>query len=452
MISTEPIQFLLYHFKFLDIFISFLTATLIFACRCERRPHFWLRAVGVLVPIRLLCFLFTRTYGGSLLLEAFYSGVLILLMILGLQFCFRENIWNMLFYFGSGFMTWYMTDRLFLIMASLCRQNTWLSPYFVEGTIPHILLYIGSFLLIYLIVFLTVGKRMRRLQGYDIPMQNSLLLLVLVCILTPIFYFESQVIANYNLFFYNLLNLGEIIFFLFMLLMQVLTLVAAKERSEMHTMQTLLLEEQRQYRLIKEKMDAINIKCHDLKHQIWDLRETGQVDRAYLDSLEQSVSIYSSVLRTGNETLDVLLTDKRLHCTTNGIQFTCMVDGAKVNFMEVMDIFSLFGNILDNAIECEMNLPPETRFIHLSVRSANQLLLIHAENHFEGVLELRDGLPVTTKADRDSHGYGMLSIRRVVQKYGGNLVVSSEDQLFQIDIVIPIPSGGPSSEPVQRTV
>lgn len=100
----------------------------------------------------------------------------------------------------------------------------------------------------------------RQLGGSELPMQNALLLFTLVCILTPIFYFESQVIANYDLFFYNLLNVGEIIFYVFMLMIQVLMLASAKERAEFHTMQKLWLEAQKQYRLVKENIDAINIK------------------------------------------------------------------------------------------------------------------------------------------------------------------------------------------------
>lgn len=200
------------------------------------------------------------------------------------------------------------------------------------------------------------------------------------------------------------------------------------------------MEEQKQYKLVKENIDAINIKCHDLKHQIRHLRETQQVDEKYLDELEKSISIYNSAVRTGNETLDVILTDKRLHCTTNGIQFTCIAEGAKMDFMEAMDIFSLFGNALDNAIEYTEKLVPEKRFIHLSVRATNQLLLIHIENPFEGQLVLQDGIPVTTKSDKDYHGYGMRSMKYIIRKYGGDLSITTEDMLFQLNIMIPIPN------------
>ena len=443
MASHETVGAFLSHIKFLDIFTAFAVATLPYVSRCRRRPRFWPRVAGLFVLVRVLCLIFAHLYDGSLAAEVVYSMVVITLLIAGMLFCYDEKLWNILFYFGSGFMTWYITDRFVLVIASLCRLNSALSPYFVEGTIPHILLYVGCFAVVYLLIFLTLARKVRKLSGNEIPMQNALLLVLLVCILTPIFYFESQVIANYDLFFYNMLNLGEIIFYVFMLLLQIQMLASARERTEFHTMQKLWLEEQKQYHLIKENIDALNIKCHDLKHQIRHLRETSQVDPAYLDDLERAVSIYNSSVRTGNKTLDVVLTDKRLHCATHDIQFTCMAEGSKMNFMEVMDIFSLFGNMLDNAIEYEINLAPETRFIHLSVKSTNQLLLIHVENHFEGELEMRDGVPVTTKRDKDYHGYGMLSIKRIVEKYGGSFAISTENQLFQIDVMLPIPTSTP---------
>ena len=426
--------------KFTDIFAAFATATLLFACHCEKRPRFGLRAGASLVFICALCRLFASTYGGSLALEIVYSAILITLMVAGLLFCYRESVWNMLFYFGSGFMTWYIADRSFLVMASLCRLNPRLRGYFVEDTLPHVILYWVTFAAVYALIYLTIGRKMRALEGSEIPPQNAILLMLVVSILTPIFYFESSMIEELSLVYYTLLNLAEIVYYVSMLLVQIIILNFAREKSELSVLQTLWVEEQKQYRLVKENIDAINIKCHDLKHQIRHLRETQQVEPPYLDELEKSISIYSSAVHTGNETLDVVLTDKRLHCAANAIQFTCMAEGQKLGFMEVMDIYSLFGNALDNAIECESRLPPEKRFIHLSVRATNQLLLVHIENYFEGELVMSGGVPVTTKGDKVYHGYGMRSIKSIVAKYGGDFSVSADDNLFQLDVMVPIPA------------
>lgn len=440
MVPTQEIGFFLSETKFLDIFLAFFSATMLFAYRCQRHSRFWLRGGLMLTSIFIVCWIFATTYQGDLWAEVIYSAVLIMMLIVGLNFCYKNSFWTILFYFGSGFMTWYIADRSIIVIASLAALNDTLAQYFVEGTLSHIILYCSTFVVVYLLIYSTVGRRMRKLDGSEIPATNAIMLILVVCILTPIFYFESEWVAHYNLFYYTLLNIGEIIYYVSMLIVQIMMLGSVKEKTEFNMLQKLWLEEQKQYKLVKENVDAINIKCHDLKHQIRHLRETNQVDAKYLDELEKSISIYNSAVRTGNETLDVILTDKRLHCTSNGIQFTCIAEGAKMGFMEAMDIFSLFGNALDNAIECTEKLVPEKRFIHLSVRATNQLLLIHIENPFEGRLVLQDGIPVTTKTDKDYHGYGMRSMKYIIRKYGGDLSITTEDMLFQLNIMIPIPN------------
>lgn len=440
MVPTQELGIILSELKFLDIFLAFFSATMLFAYRCQRHSRFWLRSGLMLAAIVVVCRIFAATYQGDLLAEVIYSAVLIAMLIVGLNYCYKNSFWTILFYFGSGFMTWYIADRSIIVIASLARLNDALAQYFVEGTLSHIILYCSTFVVVYLLIYSTIGRRMRKVDGSEIPASNAIMLTLVVCILTPIFYFESEWVAHYNLFYYTLLNIGEIIYYVSMLIIQIVMLGSVKERTEFNMLQKLWLEEQKQYKLVKENIDAINIKCHDLKHQIRHLRETQQVDEKYLDELEKSISIYNSAVRTGNETLDVILTDKRLHCTTNGIQFTCIAEGAKMDFMEAMDIFSLFGNALDNAIEYTEKLVPEKRFIHLSVRATNQLLLIHIENPFEGQLVLQDGIPVTTKSDKDYHGYGMRSMKYIIRKYGGDLSITTEDMLFQLNIMIPIPN------------
>lgn len=439
MFSSQQIEFFLSQVKFYDIFFAFFSATMLFAYRCRKSPNFRLRAAVMMVAVIVICRIFVVTFQGDLFTEVIYSAVLIALLIAVLNFCYDNSFWTILFYFGSGFMTWYIADRTIIVISSLCRANNTLAQFFVEGTLPHIILYCGTFVLVYLLIYATVGRHMRKLDGSEIPASNAIMLILVVCILTPIFYFESALVAHYNLFYYTLLNIGEIIYYVSMLIVQIMVLSSVREKTEFATLQKLWLEEQKQYKLVKENIEAINIKCHDLKHQIRHLRETSQVDEQYLTELEKSISIYNSTIRTGNETLDVILTDKRLHCTSNGIQFTCMAEGEKLDFMDVMDIFSLFGNALDNAIEHTEGLDPEMRFIHLSVRATNQLLLIHIENPFVGQLVMENGIPMTTKSNRDYHGYGMRSMKRIIKRYGGDLTVTTEDGLFHLDIMIPIP-------------
>ena len=196
MIPSEWIHALLFHFRFLDIFTAFCTATLIFACRCRKNAHFRLRAIGLLVLVRLLCLLFAYTYGGNIFMEVFYSAILILLILVGLRVCYDEPGWNLLFYFSCGFMTWYITDRLFLLAVSILRLNGHLRPFLEEGTITHIFLYIGTFIIVYLFIYLIAGRRMQSIGESEIPAQNTLLSFLLVSILTPILAHTSFIIDH----------------------------------------------------------------------------------------------------------------------------------------------------------------------------------------------------------------------------------------------------------------
>ena len=100
----------------------------------------------------------------------------------------------------------------------------------------------------------------------------------------------------------------------------------------------------------------------------------------------------------------------------------------------------LFGNALDNAIESIMGEEDEKkRIISFKVLSRGQILSIHFENCIRHKLEFQDGLPVTNKEDKKYHGFGMLSIRHIVEKYGGTLEISSGENLYQMNILMPLP-------------
>ena len=97
-----------------------------------------------------------------------------------------------------------------------------------------------------------------------------------------------------------------------------------------------LWENQReQYRISRTQIDLINQKCHDLKHQIAALRTVRSESQREesLREAEQAVMIYDSSIRTGNDVLDTVLTEKSLICEKERIQWTCMADGSRLNFL-----------------------------------------------------------------------------------------------------------------------
>ncbi len=76
--------------------------------------------------------------------------------------------------------------------------------------------------------------------------------------------------------------------------------------------QHILREEQKQYMLVKQNLDTINIKCHDMKHQLRRIKAGGaKISNDEIEEIEKVMSIYDSVVKTGNETLDLILAEKK---------------------------------------------------------------------------------------------------------------------------------------------
>ena len=212
-------------------------------------------------------------------------------------------------------------------------------------------------------------------------------------------------------------------------------------RRELDAIKNILQNQYVQYRQSRESIDVINRKYHDLKHQIAVLRAEEDPARrsAFLDQMEEEIQHYEAQNKTGNSVLDTVLTGKSLYCAKHQIKLTCVADGARLSFMDVMDICTLFGNALDNAIECELSIPDkEKRLIHLEVYAKKDFLVIRCENYCPAPPVFQDGLPMTTKADREYHGYGLKSMRYTAQKYGGTMTVQAKDEWFQLTLLFPL--------------
>lgn len=213
-----------------------------------------------------------------------------------------------------------------------------------------------------------------------------------------------------------------------------------KSQSELALQRQMWSLHKTQYEMSRESIEIINRKCHDLKHQVAALKHIQNPERRgeVIDSLQSAVMIYDAALETGNEILDTVLTEKSLICTRHEIALSCIADGKRLAFLDPVDLYTLVGNALDNAIEAVLPLPPAERLIRLRVQEKAGLVFLRIENPYSGVLELRDGLPITRKEDRQNHGFGLKSIRDVAEKYRGFLNLETEGSLFVLRLSFPL--------------
>lgn len=209
---------------------------------------------------------------------------------------------------------------------------------------------------------------------------------------------------------------------------------------EKKTLVNLIDKENEYYKQVKANIDMINIKTHDLKHQIRALREivTDENETKALDELEKEVQIYDDSIKTGNPTIDTIIQEKKFYCKKHDIVFSSLIDGEALNFIDPMDLYSLFGNLMNNAIQAVLKLPKDKRVIELNVKTKQGFVVIQTSNSQDGKVKFLNDLPQTTKND-PSHGFGTKSIVYIARKYNGKVSFKTkENDTFEVNIFLPI--------------
>lgn len=302
-----------------------------------------------------------------------------------------------------------------------------------------VLVKLGVFFSVYLVCYFVFAKRL--IKGECVNVSNGMVIGLAFIVVTICIVLNPYAIALQGRTELEIILEGAFALVCFMTLsFQFGLFHYEKLRLEKKAMEVLLEEQKKQYEISKENIEIINVKCHDLRHQIRDIRlKEGEIDRADLEQIENAVSIYDSAIKTGNKIVDIILTEKALYCERNGIRLEVIADGEQLAFMSTGDLYSLFGNIMDNAIEAVKQIDEiDMRIVELRICRTGALLSVRAQNYYCGKLEMQDGLPVTQKEDKDNHGFGLRSIQLVVEKYGGTMSIATDLNIFSLALLFPI--------------
>lgn len=201
-------------------------------------------------------------------------------------------------------------------------------------------------------------------------------------------------------------------------------------QKEMEALNLLYDRQRQQYRVARQNVQIINRKCHELKVQIADLRrlhpDAGM--QKSLDEAEQAAKLYNADVQTGNEVVDVALTEKSLLCESHGVRLNCVADGSCLAFLEPGDLYALFANALDPAIEAASRQEaPDHAMIDL---------LLYARQGF-AVLNLVG--PEDPAAAPPASRYEFKVVRRIAQKYSGTATAETREGFSSLKVLIPLP-------------
>ena len=426
--------------------MQFMAALLIaqglFLLRLPVRSRFPLRAAAAAVG----CFLAALAFP-ILSYDALYISVMFLaffaLTIPAARFCFGAGWRGCVFCTVAGYSVQHLASVCYdmaLTIAGFSGSTQVYSNAPARFDPIPAAIFLEVYALVYWALYQLFARRMKKGEDMDIQ-RPSLLVLVALTVLVEIV-LNAVVIyhkyENLDLVYYLAASLANVVCSLSVLVVLFSLLFQKSLEAEREVVYQMWRQEQKQYEISKQTIDLINVKCHDMKHQIRAISRQAAIDPAALEEMESVISIYGTIVKTGSQALDIILAEKNLYCQKNGVTISCIADGAKLDFMTDSDIYSLFGNLLDNAIRSVTALEPDKRVISFSVRAERAFLSINSHNYYGGEVRMERGLPVSNQAETGYHGFGVKSMALIVEKYGGTISFHAKSQVFNVNILFPL--------------
>lgn len=433
-------------FWYRPIFMTeLLIAESIFLMRLQKREGYWWRLILALLIAYGISFAtpyFDNAYYQSLIFFMFFAVSFAVAFI-----PYKAKLNTLLFCSIAGYNLQHCAYELYsLSLIGFGLSETGAGDFYSANSGDffagpwHTLLYFAIYLFLYWGAFIFFATKIKKDENLHIK-SVGMFVLTTVCIL-------SDILINSMVLYYQSTTTSVILFFIdslsviLCLVVMALQFELADSRQLTHDLEVLeriRQKEKEQLSASKENIALINMKCHDLKNQIHEIGENKSISNETIEDIKNVISIFDSTVKTGDETLDIILSEKSLLCFKEHIKFTCICDGESLSFMKEEDVYSLFGNIVDNAIEAVKNLIDDKKVISLSVKKIKSFVQIKADNYFENKkLHFDNGIPLSTKRDSINHGFGMQSMRYVTEKYGGSLECGVLDEIFSLSVLIPL--------------
>ncbi len=422
----------------LIVFLSSMLLTFALSYSVDKRKHFWIRSVASFVTFYFLMFGFNhiRMPFGSLINTCVRFTAVILMASFFNCICYRVK---------------FVSSRFLSIVAYTYRHMIYLvsriTVFILKDAIAgfNMNIYIKNFLfplLLHLVFLPLLIQLMTTIRKYkDIVLTPTWVTLLV----SGIAVLGDVIFNTFSLRYFNRDPLLKYWMNSFNILLCVMALVIMlgytkqiKVQSDIAVMNRLEYDRNKRFRMAKENIEIINIKCHDLRHQIRGLEVISNPKmQEELKEIEKRLRLYDTGVKSGNNTLDILLSEKSLICHKNDISMDCIIDGKQIEFMSENEINALFGNIMDNAIESVLKIENhKKRIITLKINQAFGGRYIIEENPYEGVVQMVKGYPVTDKKKK-YHGFGMKSIENVVNRYDGVIQIKAESGIFRLQIFFP---------------
>lgn len=197
----------------------------------------------------------------------------------------------------------------------------------------------------------------------------------------------------------------------------------------------------RDYQLMKNTYAANARLFHDFHNHIKVLHRYLEKDRTaeavrYLESLQSPIEAVMQPVWVGDEAVDYLINSKITLAASREIQVNCNIEYPQHTNIRSVDLVAILGNLLDNALEAVETTEEKLRFINLTIRRINEMLIIKLENGCNAAPAVADGDLQTSKTDKTLHGWGIQSVRTAAERYDGTIETEYSGHIFRAVVTL----------------
>ena len=389
-------------------------AALAFCLPLKHRPGFRLRTLGMLLPLLGLTYVLDPSAQSTSLHELQFSLLTLYVaffVLLGMMIyaCVEIDkksalycaVWSLLAS-QTAYECWHLVEVFF----------EWRGTPLDLRSLPVMLAQLAAGAFFYFVICTTLSRKMSYKGAYNIGPRQ----LISAFFIGILFMFQAALLSSGQVVVLDrslvmTMFVGQ---FYFLTLLYFLTEVfkLSAMQKEMDTLNLLYERQREQYQVARQNVQIINKRCHELKLQIAALRQ--------MSSAPADPELKAHI--------DEVLTEKSLLCESRRIQLNAVTDGSCLNFFEASDLYALFANMLDHAIESAVKVPePERRCIDLLVCTRQSFVVVNV---------ISPDRPAESADTRAAH-YAVKVTNRIVQKYKGTLTTESQNGFFAVKIIFP---------------
>ena len=420
-------------FEAIGYIIEVLIAELLFLHAYKKRNLFWVRFPAAAVIAGIIASSITYPSASIAIYRFMFFFFLIALTVGVMLFCYKGNSFSIVSSCIAGVATQHIAFKLMTIISLIPSMSVLLEI----SVIYRIIIEVLTMAVVYTIVYF-MAARARVPDRGSIRLNILSVIVVLICIGVNRLVADAKDLSNEVI---AASSIYAILCCSFALSIQFYLHKWQQEKAESMVIKGLLSASEKQYEQWKEMVEFNNIQMHDLKHllnHIEHLAGKEKTDIPDLSPIRESIEGFAPIVRTGNDVIDVLLRNMGALCRQQGVRLNCVSFTDKLDKFDSMSLYFLFGNAIDNARTGAASVSDkEKRLVDVSLKQFGDSVIIHIWNYFEGDITFEDKLPVSKDLE-NGHGFGIKSIKVIVDKFGGAFKTQVEGDVFHLNIILPL--------------